>query len=185
MRAVFLDRDGVINEDRDDYVKNLGQLEIFPYAPESIRRLNEAGWPVFVVSNQQGVAKGVIAEEDLRAIQGEITQRVEAAGGKITAFYHCKHLASENCPCRKPRPGMRLQAAKEHGSDLTGSVMVGDSKRDVIAGNAAGCATVLLLTGHVAPDDPNDLASRPDFVAEDLSEAVEYIVALRKDTKEH
>lgn len=178
MKAVFLDRDGVINEDRDDYVKNVGELKIYSFAPESIRRLNDADLPVFVVSNQQGVAKGLIAERDLQAIEGEITRQVEASGGRISAFYYCRHFASDDCPCRKPRPGLLLEAAKEHGIDLTGSIMVGDSERDVMAGKAAGCGTVLLLSGHASGRDVDDLAPKPDHVASDLSEATEYIVNL-------
>ena len=185
MRAVFLDRDGVINEDRDDYVKNLGDLKVYPFVPESIRRLNNAHLPVFVISNQQGVAKGLIAEEDLQAIQRQITQRVEAAGGHISAFYYCRHLASDDCPCRKPRPGMLLEAAKEHGIDLADSVMVGDSECDVLAGKAAGCRTVLLLSGHAAAQDLDNLASKPDHVASNLSEATEYIVSLDGKAPEH
>ena len=105
MKAIFLDRDGVLNEDRDDYVKNVSELKVFPCVPDAIRRLNDAGFEVFVVSNQQGVAKGVISESDLQAIQAEITRRVTEAGGRISGFYYCKHLAADDCACRKPKPG--------------------------------------------------------------------------------
>ena len=181
--AVFLDRDGVINEDRDDYVKHLGELKIHQYAPHSIRRLNEAGLRVFVISNQQGIAKGVISEQDLREIQDEIVRRVEAAGGKISAFYYCKHLASEGCSCRKPKPGLLLKAAEEHGIDLNDSVMIGDSERDVMAGRAAGCRTVVVLSGALTNRGAD--ACRPDFVAGDLSEAAQYIVDLQETTEKH
>ena len=179
---MFLDRDGVINEDRDDYVKSLGELKIYPFAPESIRRLNEAGWPVFVISNQQGVAKGVIAEDSLLKIESEIARRVEEAGGRISGFYHCTHLDSDNCLCRKPKPGMLLTAAREHGIDLVGSIMVGDSERDIVAGKVAGCRAILLLSGHTNRRAVKDMAAYPDFVANDLAEATAHITRTWKNT---
>lgn len=178
MKAVLLDRDGVINEDRDDYVKGVHELRVFPGAPDSIRRLNEAGFRVFVVSNQQGVAKGIISEESLLAMQNEISRQVEAAGGAISGFYYCRHLASQGCSCRKPQPGLLLKAAKEHGFDLAESVMVGDTERDIMAGKSAGCRTVLVLTGKLARDDARNLPCAPDLVADDLPEAARLVVGL-------
>lgn len=177
MRAVFLDRDGVINADRDDYVKNVDELRIYEFAPTAIRKLNDAGRSVFIISNQQGVAKGIIAEDDLLAIQREISRRVEDAGGRIAGFYYCKHLASDGCACRKPQPGLILAAAKEHGIELSESVMVGDSERDIAAGRAAGCKTILVLTGKLTRADAEHISCKPDMVADTLAEAVESIVA--------
>ncbi len=177
MNAVFLDRDGVINADRDDYVKNTDELSIYPFVPGAIRQINDSGLQVFVISNQQGVAKGIIAESDLISIQSEIVRSVEKVGGKISGFYYCRHLASEKCACRKPEPGLILQAANEHGIDLGESVMVGDSERDIVAGNAAGCRTVLVLTGKINRDDVENLACSPDFVADTLAEASEWITS--------
>ena len=178
MKAVFLDRDGVINQDRDDYVKNLDELHVFPDAPAAIRRLNDAGFEVFVVSNQQGIARGLIAEQDLLAIQNEIVRRVGQAGGRIAAFYYCPHLASANCSCRKPRPGLILKAAKEHGIELGASFMVGDSEKDIIAGKSAGTHTVLVLTGSLASSDAQHIPCRPDFTAANLAEAAAYLADL-------
>lgn len=178
MRAVFLDRDGVINADRDDYVKSTNELRVYPFAPAAIRLLNDAGWPVFVVSNQQGVAKGIIAEDDLLAIQREIMRQVEEAGGRITGFYYCRHLASEGCSCRKPQPGLILQAAREHSIDLAESVMVGDTERDIAAGQSAGCRTILVLTGKLTRADAGSMIGKPDFVADTLAEAAEFIVRI-------
>ncbi len=181
MKAVFLDRDGTINADRDDYVKDLHELTIYSFAPAAIRSLNEAGWPVFVVSNQQGVAKGIIAETDLANMEREITRRVEAAGGRISGFYYCKHLASDMCGCRKPQPGLLLQAASEHGVDLGDSVMVGDTQRDVSAGRAAGCATILVLTGKLTRQQAAKLNPSPDWIADDLEEAASIITSISAD----
>lgn len=182
MMAVFLDRDGVINEDRDDYVKNVSELRVFPFAPKAIRRLNDAGLPVFVVSNQQAVAKGIIAEEDLREMEDEISRRVEAAGGRIDAFYYCRHLSTENCACRKPQPGLLLEAAREHGIDLSQSVIVGDNEKDIIAGKAAGCgAAVLVLTGKHDRESAGRLPCRPDYIAESLADAADYILRIKNN----
>ena len=178
MIAAFLDRDGVINHDRDDYVKSVDELVIYPWVAESVVRLNRAGYGVFVVSNQQGVAKGLISEDTLRAIQDEITRQVEAVDGSITAFYHCPHLSSSQCSCRKPRPGMLITAAREHGIDLARSVMIGDSEKDMKAGKAAGCHTVLVLTGFSTSEDAQRMSRRPDFVADNLLTASEYAVGL-------
>jgi len=185
VRAVFLDRDGVINADRDDYVKNTDELVVYPFAPESIRRLNDAGWPVFVISNQQGVAKGIIAESDLQAIQQAITQRVAEAGGLISGFYYCRHLATDNCSCRKPEPGLILQAAAEHAIDLSASFMVGDTERDIAAGTSAGCKTVLVLTGKLDRNSAGHLGCKPDFVADTLAEAAEYIESIGRNPRPH
>lgn len=185
MKAVFLDRDGVINADRDDYVKNTGELVVYPFAPTAIKRLNEGGWAVFVVSNQQGIGKGIIAEDDLAGIEREIERQVRAAGGTIVEFYYCRHLASEDCDCRKPRPGLILQAAAEHGIELSKSVLVGDSERDIIAGRTAGCRTVLVLTGKLDRRSAERLECKPDFVADNLAEAAEWILSLPPAENSH
>ncbi len=182
MKAVLLDRDGVINEDREDYVKSVDELRVYPYAPLAIRRLNDAGLDVFVVSNQQAVAKGLMTDEDLQEIEDEIRRQVEAVGGSISAFYYCKHFASEGCSCRKPRPGLLLAVAKENGVDLSSSFMVGDNERDIAAGKAAGCRTVLVLTGKRDRNDVDHMANKPDCVVEDMAEAADYIVNVLKNS---
>ena len=181
MKAVFLDRDGVINEDRDDYVKGVHELRIFPYFAQSIRRLNDAGLPIFVVSNQQGVAKGLFTESDLIAMKHEINGAAEAIGGRITQFYFCTHLASDECSCRKPKSGLLEKAAVDHGISLTESFMVGDSERDIVAGKSVGCKTVLVLTGKLTRQDVDFIACKPDYVAENLSDAADYIIELVRE----
>lgn len=177
--AVFLDRDGVINEDRDDYVKSVDELNVYAFVPDSVRGINEAGYQVVVVSNQQAVGKGIISEDALQRMQDRITDLVELSGGHISAFYYCRHLASEGCLCRKPQPGMLLKAAEDLDIDLGRSVMVGDTERDIVAGKRAGCKTVLVLTGGLTREDASAMACVPDFVAEDLRAAADHIAAGR------
>ncbi|MCE5322982.1 D-glycero-beta-D-manno-heptose 1,7-bisphosphate 7-phosphatase [bacterium] len=176
MRVVFLDRDGVINEDRDDYVKNLNELKVFPFTPNAVKKLNDAGFKVHVVSNQQGVAKGLIREEDLKAMQAEITRQVEAVGGKIASFSYCKHLASEKCNCRKPKIGMLLAAASNYNIDLKSSYIIGDSEKDIQAGKAAGCRTILVMSGASDAQSVKELSCSPDYIADNLAKAVDYVI---------
>lgn len=174
--VVFLDRDGVINQDRDDYVKNTEELVVFPFSPESIARLNQAGFAVVVVSNQQCVAKGLMTREDLSLIQQEISRQVESAGGSILSFYYCTHFKHENCNCRKPKHGMLEKAVKDHNLDPRAGFMVGDNEKDVIAGKAMGCRTVLVMTGMATRETAENMADPPDYVASDLKEAVDWIL---------
>lgn len=177
LKAVFLDRDGVINEDRDDYVKGINELKIFHYVPKSILRLNQAGYEVFVISNQQAIAKNIISEADLQAMQDEISSKVSKAGGTIAKFYYCKHLATDGCSCRKPKPGLLQIAAKENGIELSETFMIGDAERDIIAGKAAGCRTILVLSGKLSRKEADDLTSKPDYIAQNLAEALDWLLA--------
>ncbi|HEX3017796.1 MAG TPA: D-glycero-beta-D-manno-heptose 1,7-bisphosphate 7-phosphatase [Caproicibacter sp.] len=176
MKTIFLDRDGVINEDRDDYVKGVKELKIFPFVPQSIKRLNDAGLQVFVVSNQQGIAKGLFSRNDLNEMKNEIDRQVEQAGGKIEKYYFCMHLASDGCSCRKPKPGLLIKAANEYNFDTKESIMIGDSERDIIAGKNAGCKTILVLTGKLNQEEAENMESKPNYVARNLADAVDYIL---------
>jgi D-glycero-D-manno-heptose 1,7-bisphosphate phosphatase len=151
--AVFLDRDGTINQKapEGDYVKTLRELRLLPRAALAIRRLNDARVPVVVVTNQRGIALGRMTESDLRAIHRELEKRLRrTAGAHIDAFLYCPHDEGE-CDCRKPSIGMFLRA-KDLFSDLhlDRAVMIGDSPADVTAGRRAGMATIQI--GHDVPD---------------------------------
>ncbi len=137
-RAFFLDRDGVINVHRDDYVKSVEEFVLLPDAPRAIRLLNENGWLVVVVTNQSAVGKGIITEDRLREIHAHMLSLLEKEGARVDAIYYCPHRPDDGCPCRKPEPGMLLRAARDLGIDLSRSVMVGDMDTDIEAGKRAG-----------------------------------------------
>ena len=153
-RAVFLDRDGVINRNcprAHDYIKSPDELELLPGVGEAIRELNEAGFLVIVATNQRGVARGMMTVEDLDAVNGEMESQLRGFGARIDAVYVCPHNDGE-CDCRKPKPGLLLKAIDDFGIDVDGSWMVGDHGTDVEAGRAAGVRTLLIGAGECSAD---------------------------------
>lgn len=185
--AVFLDRDGVLNVYLPgDYVKSPEELTLLPGAAAAVRALNTLGLPLFVISNQQGVAKGLMSPDDLRRVDDALHAALAAAGGRIERSYYCPHAAAESCACRKPKAGLLLQAAQENGIDLARSFFVGDTETDAQAARAAGVGHfVLVLTGkHAAGEaarDPRLFPHPPDFVAPDLAAAAAWIAARQRE----
>jgi D-glycero-D-manno-heptose 1,7-bisphosphate phosphatase len=139
--TVILDRDGVLNRKpaRAEYVRNWEEFEWLPGAREALRLLNQAGVRVLVVSNQAGVGRGVMTEQDLQRIHERLKAEAERAGGRIDAIYYCPHDWDAGCECRKPAPGMLFQAQRDFNLDLSGTVFVGDDGRDALAAERAGC----------------------------------------------
>jgi D-glycero-D-manno-heptose 1,7-bisphosphate phosphatase len=146
--AIFLDRDGVINENRPDHVKCWDEFEWLPNVLESIRRLAQTGMPIFVVTNQAIINRGVTPESVVQEIHARMVAVIRSTGGRIDKVYYCPHDSSENCDCRKPGPGMLKQAAQEWGIDLTRSFIVGDSWTDIEAGLTVGASGILVMTGR-------------------------------------
>lgn len=185
-KAVFLDRDGTINVEKD-YLVRPEEFEFIPDAPAAIARLKRAGFLVIVVTNQSGVARGYFGTEEVRQLHDHLKQQLALVGTAIDDFYFCPHHPEYgvgeykvDCDCRKGSPGMLLQAAAEHGIDLDRSYMVGDKVADVEAGRRAGCRSILVLTGY----GQSEVKKLPDHevnVVADLSSAVDYILAAVKD----
>lgn len=153
-RAVFLDRDGTINVEKD-YLHKIEEFEFIPGAPEAIKKLKDAGFKVIVVSNQSGVGRGYFNEQAVETLHEHIQSELAAYDTSIDAFYFCPHHPVHgvddyqvHCDCRKGNPGMLLQAAREHDIDLQKSFMIGDKLADIEAGEAAGCQSILVLTGY-------------------------------------
>lgn len=182
VEAVFLDRDGVINEE----VENLDHprhLRFIPSVPEAIRSLNERSIPVIVVSNQAGVARGVRTEQQVEVVHKAISAELKKKGAHIDRFYYCPHHPEGKgtyrkvCDCRKPMPGLLLQAAKDLNLDLKRCVFIGDKASDIGAGVAAGCRTILVTTGYGEKEWASwNEKYTPDHVATDLSAAVEWLL---------
>ena len=146
-KLVILDRDGTINQDRDDYVKSAAEWLPLPGALEAIARLNHAGWRVVVASNQSGLGRGLFDVAALNDLHANMHKLLTAAGGRIDAVFYCPHSPEETCNCRKPLPGLYEQIGERYGMDLKGVHTVGDSLRDLQAGAAAGCSPHLVYTG--------------------------------------
>jgi D-sedoheptulose 7-phosphate isomerase len=178
-RAVFLDRDGVINENLDgDYVKSWREFAFIPGAIEAIKRLTNGGWDLIVISNQSGINRGIVSAETVEDVHGRMLREICSAGGRIKALYYCPHRPDENCDCRKPEPGLVLKAAEEHDIDLGASYLVGDAIRDIEAGVRAGCRTILVMTGRGTQElkERDKWVSAPDYIVPDLGAAADVIL---------
>ena len=145
--AVFLDRDGVINADRPDFVKSWREFEFLPGALDALALLAETPYRVVVLTNQSGVGRGLLTEATLRDMHHRMLDCVRASAGRIDAIYYCPHVPDDRCTCRKPAPGMFLRASADLNIDLTCSWMVGDRLSDVEAAAAAGVRSILISNG--------------------------------------
>ena len=146
--AIFLDRDGVINRDRPDYVKSWAEFEFLPGVLEALRQLAATPYAIVVVTNQSAIGKGLVSQAAVDGIHNQMLAAVDEAGGRIDALYYCPHHPQAGCDCRKPRPGLLMQAAGDLGLDLSQSWLIGDSLRDLQCAVAAGVRPILVRTGH-------------------------------------
>lgn len=151
-RAVLLDRDGTIIDDVG-FVREVERVALVPGASTGLRRLVDAGLPLVVVSNQSGIGRGIITAAEATAVHARLVELLAGEGITLAGAYYCPHAPDEGCACRKPAPGLLLEAAADLDLDLAGSVMVGDAPRDVEAGRRAGARTVLLGAGDGANAD--------------------------------
>lgn len=147
MNTIILDRDGVINQDSDAFIKTPDEWIPIPGSLEAIARLNRAGYRVVVATNQSGLTRGLFDLEALAAIHHKMESALQQLGGKLDGVYYCPHGPDDDCTCRKPKPGLLLQIAKEKNIDLGRTILVGDSLRDLQAAIAVGVKPVLVLTG--------------------------------------
>ena len=178
MSTVFLDRDGVINENRPDYVRSWSDFRFLPGSREAIAELTKAGHRIVVCTNQAGVARGSISLATLHEIHCRMVASISEVGGKIEKVYYCPHAKDEACACRKPRPGLLLRARDELGLDMHDAVFIGDSITDIRAGLAAGIHAILVLSGLGLEQlyTHYDEASGPFCIAMDLKHAAELIL---------
>lgn len=181
--AVFLDRDGTIIEE-SGYLDRLERLVFFPFSVDAVRVLNRAGLAVVVVTNQAGIARGIVRESFVAEAHRHITERLEAGGAHIDGFYFCPHYPSgvveeyrKTCDCRKPQPGLLRRAAVELNLDLPRSFVVGDRWHDLAAGQAVGARGVLVRTGIGSKDEAApDAAVTPAAIVDNLIDAAAWIL---------
>jgi D-glycero-D-manno-heptose 1,7-bisphosphate phosphatase len=177
VRIAFLDRDGVINQYLPgEYVRTSDELIILPGVVDAIKALGDAGWQVAMVTNQQGIGKGLMSSADLDAVHAKLHAALETAGTQLHAVRVCPHLASDACACRKPKPGMILEIAADLGADVRNAVFFGDTDSDAAAARAAGVAAFhLILGGKRTAEDALQtkyFPTPPDGVYPDLLSAV-------------
>jgi D-glycero-D-manno-heptose 1,7-bisphosphate phosphatase len=181
MKLVILDRDGTINEDRDDFVKSADEWVPLPGALEAIARLNHAGWHTVIATNQSGIGRGTFDMATLNEMHVKMNQLLAKQGGRIDAVFFCPHAPDEPCLCRKPLPGLMEQIGERFGVDLADVPVVGDTLRDLQAGAAVGAPTHLVCTGKAARLDTAQIealcAQVPGTrVHADLAAFAEYLV---------
>lgn len=157
-KLVILGRDGVLNEFREDHIKEPQEWVAVPGALEAVSRLNHAGWHAVVATNQPGIGRGMIDMASVNAVHLHMMRSLQALGGRIDAVFLCPHAPEKNCDCRKPLPGLMLDIARRYGVDLLQMPMVGDNLRDLQAAHAAGCEPHLLRSGRAAVLDDEQLA---------------------------
>lgn len=183
-KAFFLDRDGVINAEVD-YLYKPEEVVLCPNVGKAIRKINQAGYLAVVVSNQSGIARGMFTLREVKAVEQKICEMIAPENARLDAFYYCPHhkagvvpqLAVE-CDCRKPKPGLLLNAIRDLGIDPSASFLIGDQLSDLRAGEDAGCkAVVMVTTGH-GPENLEKAQAENRIVKPGLLEAVEYLLAL-------
>jgi D-glycero-D-manno-heptose 1,7-bisphosphate phosphatase len=179
-KVVFLDKDGTINVDKG-YIINPQQIELTSKAGEAIASLNRQGIPVIVITNQAAIGKRLLTIETFEKINEKLWSDLQDFNAYYNALYYCPHNPEidVDCLCRKPRPGLILQAAKDFNADLSASFMIGDKLTDIIAGQRSGCKTVLLLDGHGKKQEKLHLPDgqpSPDFICDTLADAIDWIL---------
>jgi D-glycero-D-manno-heptose 1,7-bisphosphate phosphatase len=178
--AIFIDRDGVLIENRPDYVKSWAEVVMYPDAFQALADVRLSGYKIVVVTNQAAIAKGLTSLGEVNSIHQKIQLAVNSAGGRIDAFYICPHQPLDNCLCRKPKPGLLIQASQDMAIELSKSILIGDALTDIQAGKAAGLpACILLLSGRGRGEVvlPSAQAFKPFYVFDDLKQAVSNIIS--------
>ncbi len=175
-RFLLLDRDGTLIVDKD-YLSDPDQVEFFEGVPEALRVLRNQGWGIIVVTNQSGITRGLFTIAEVKAVHARIEAMLIPYGASIDAFYICPHLPDEGCTCRKPNPGMALQAAEDFGFDPGDAVVVGDKESDLELGRNIGAKTVLVRTGKSAGRE-GGLSIMADVVINSLADLPSATIAL-------
>ena len=178
--AVFLDRDGVLIENREDYVREWSQVLVYPKTYLSLLRIQTAGYKIVVVTNQSAVGRGVISIQTAEEINDKLIKTIQENGARVDRAYMCPHRPDEGCDCRKPKPGMILQAARELDLDPSRSWMIGDAWSDLLAGQSAGARGLIMVrTGRGLDQtrEPKPESLQGYSLVDDLEKAVDTLLA--------
>jgi D-glycero-D-manno-heptose 1,7-bisphosphate phosphatase len=171
-RYILLDRDGTIVVEKN-YLSTVDGIELLPGAVDGLRKLQDAGFGLIVVTNQSGIARGLLTLGTLAEIHAELQRQLAAGGVRIDAFYSCPHVPEDDCDCRKPKPLLALRAASDFGFDLRRAFVIGDKPADIDLGRNCGAHTILMRTGYGREFEAAGLTA--DYTADDLVEAARYI----------
>lgn len=184
-RAIFIDRDGTLNEEVG-YITEIAQFQLFDFSAEAVKLINEAGWRAIVVTNQSGIARGLFTEEFLRQLHAQMEAFLRERRARFDAIYYCPHHPEmgeppwrQECDCRKPKPGLIERAARDFALDLKKCFVIGDRYRDLEMGWAAGARSVMVMSGYGCQEYEMERESwprQPDHVANNLLEAVRWIL---------
>ena len=183
-RAIFLDRDGTLNYDSKEYVKSVDEFKVFAETPAAIKKLTRAGYLIIIITNQSGISRNYFTEAELARMHSKLFKKVEAAGGRIDAIYYCPHHPDDNCDCRKPGIANIQKAVEKFDIDLSNSYFIGDSAKDIAAGNRAGCKTILVKTGvkDYSPDALEKWEPQPDFIFDNILQAAQSITDEKQES---
>jgi len=179
-KAVFLDRDGVINEEVN-YLSRVEDFKFIPNALKALKLLSDTDFKIIIITNQSGICRGYFIMDDVRKIHDYMLEEFKKEKVRIDGIYICPHHPDEDCECRKPKIGLLIEAAREFDLNLKESYFIGDKTTDIQTGKNALCKTILVETGYSGKDSTYDVES--DFVARDLLEAVKFIVSHKNKQK--
>jgi histidinol-phosphate phosphatase family protein len=187
-KVIFIDRDGVINQDPmaantgKEYITDWTEFHFLPGVLGAFKKLAENGYGVIIISNQAGVGKGIYTQEKLDEITRNMLGRIEAAGGRVHSVQYCVHTKEDNCDCRKPNTGLFKKAIEDLDVDFKKTYFIGDTKRDIEAGEKIGCRTILVLSGKVkGKKETAGWEIKPDLILKNLEKAVEEIIRINKE----
>ncbi len=182
---VFLDRDGVINKDSPDYIKNWSEFEFLPGSIEAIKLLSNNQHPVIVITNQSMINRNLSTLDNLEFIHAMMKNAIQKEGGEIKDIFCCPHLPEEDCECRKPKPGLIFQALKKYEINIEKSVMIGDRAKDIECAKRAGCGYAILIKTRNYMRTMDSLKEKkltPDYVADDLLDAAGWIMRIGRNS---
>ena len=185
-KIIFIDRDGVINKDpggwtEHSYVEKEEEFIFIPGSVEALKKLKDNNYGMIIISNQGGISKGYYTKEALRRVTDLMKSELKKEGVEFNKIYYCIHQDSDNCDCKKPKTGMFKQAEKELNIKAKGSYFIGDGKMDVEAGSSMELKTILVLSGKTNVDDVKHWEVKPDYIFDNLKEAVDFIIEKDKN----